>query len=225
MQRRLWLLAGAATAVLVLTASATATTKVSGSASVSRGTPAAMPFAQAFAHTPRTVAARKAKLTTIWAEEQDINGFNSNLNCCNQLAGGLIGNFEALHGAFNLNDKGQYFLDLVKSAKADKTGMTFVIRPDANWYDGGAKVPVTGKDFIYTWQQLNGSIKTNDLVSTAGYDQIASVSGGGKVVTVKWKKCPAGETHSRHPRGQPDCAGKCPHTAHVCRTQGEADHQ
>jgi hypothetical protein len=63
-----------------------------------------MPFALAFANTPRTPAARKAKLTTIWAEEQDINGFNNNLNCCNQLAGGLVGNFEALHGAFNLNN-------------------------------------------------------------------------------------------------------------------------
>ena len=85
MQRRLWLLAGAATAVLVLTASATATTKVSGSASVSRGTPAAMPFAQAFAHTPRTVAARQAEPTTPWAEEQGIQGLNTNITCRHQL--------------------------------------------------------------------------------------------------------------------------------------------
>jgi peptide/nickel transport system substrate-binding protein len=201
MHRRLWLLAGAAAAVLVIAASATATTKVSGSASASRGTPAAMPFAQAFAHTPRTVAARKAKLTTIWAEEQDINGFNQNLNCCNQLAGGLVGAFEAQHGAFNLNDKGVYFLDLAKSAKANKTGVVYVLRPDANWYDGGKKVPVTGKDFIYTWQELNGSIKTNDLVSTAGYDQIASVKGTGKTVTVKWKTCPAGGPTAANPCG------------------------
>ena len=201
MHRRLWLLAGAAAAVLVISASATATTKVAGKASASRGTPAAMPFAQAFANTPRTVAARKAKLTTIWAEEQDINGFNNNLNCCNQLSAGLIGNFEALHGAFNLNSKGVYFLDLAKSATADKKGIKFVIRPDANWYDGGKKVPVTGKDFIYTWQQLNGSIKANDLASTAGYDQIASVTGTGKVVTVKWKPCPASGPTADNPCG------------------------
>ena len=118
MHRRLWLLVGAAAAVLLLAASATATTKVAGKASAARGTPAAMPFAQAFAHTPRTVAARKAKLTTIWAEEQDINGFNNNLNCCNQLAGQYIGNFEAIHGAYNLNEKGVYFKDLVSAASA-----------------------------------------------------------------------------------------------------------
>jgi peptide/nickel transport system substrate-binding protein len=200
MHRRLWLLAGAGAVVLLLAASATATTKVAGSARAA-ATPAAMPFAQAFAHTPKTVAGRKAKLTTVWAEEQDINGFNTSLNCCNQLAGGLVAIDEAQHGAFNLNDKGNYFLDLAKSAKADKNGITYVIRPDAYWYDGGAKVPVTGKDFIYTWQQLNGSVKTNDLVSTAGYDQIASVSGGGKVVTVRWKKCPAGGPTADNPCG------------------------
>ena len=125
MHRRLWLLAGAAAALLVLATSATATTKITGSASASRGTPAAMPFAQAFAHTPRTPAARKAKLTTIWAEEQDINGFNNNLNCCNQLSGGLIGNFEAIHGACNVNSKGTYFLDLAKSAAANATGIVY----------------------------------------------------------------------------------------------------
>ena len=201
MHRRTWLLAGAVAAVLVVAASASATNKGSAVASATRGTPAAMPFAQAFANTPRTVAGRKASLTTIWAEEQDINGFNNLLNCCNQLSAGLVGNFEALHGAYNLNDKGQYFLDLAASVKADKNGIVYKIRPDANWYDGGAKVPVTGKDFIYTWQNLNGSIKTNDLATTAGYDQIASVTGTGKTVTVKWKKCPAGGPTADNPCG------------------------
>jgi len=202
MHRRLWLLAGIAAALLVLATSATATTKVAGSASASRGTPAAMPFARAFAHTPRTLAGRKAKLTTIWAEEQDINGFNQNLNCCNQLAGGLLGGFEAQHGAFNLNAKGQYFLDLASSATANQTGIVYKIRPDAYWYDGGKKVPVTAADFIYTWQQLNGSIKSNDLVSTSGYDQMASVTAQGtKTVVVKWKKCPAGGPTADNPCG------------------------
>ena len=62
-------------------------------------------------------------------------------------------------------------------------------------------MPVTGKDFIYTWQNLNGSIKTNDVASTAGYDQIASVTGNGKVVTVKWKTCPAGGPTADNPCG------------------------
>jgi peptide/nickel transport system substrate-binding protein len=201
MRKRLWLLAGAVVAVLVIATSAAATSRVAGSASASRGTPAATPFAKLFAHTPKTVAARKAKLTTVWAEEQDINGFNTNLNCCNQLAGGLVGNYEAIHGAFNLNDKGQYFMDLVSSAKADKNGIVYKIRPDAYWYDGGKKVKVTPADFIYTWQQLNGSVKSNDLVSTTGYDQIASVTGKGDTVIAKWKKCPAGGPTADNPCG------------------------
>jgi peptide/nickel transport system substrate-binding protein len=202
MHRRLWLLAGAAAALLVLVTSATASHKSAASASASRGTPAAKPFAKVFAHTPRTLAARKAKLTTIWAEEQDINGFNQNLNCCNQLAGGLIAANEAIHGAFNLNDKGQYFLDLASSAKASSTGIVYQIKPNAWWYDGGQKVPVTAADFVYTWQELNGSIKTNDLTSTAGYDQMASVKAKGpKTVVVTWKKCPASGPTADNPCG------------------------
>ena len=54
MHRRLWLLVGAAAAVLLLAASASATTKVAGSASaLLDGTPAATPFAQAWANTCR----------------------------------------------------------------------------------------------------------------------------------------------------------------------------
>jgi peptide/nickel transport system substrate-binding protein len=199
MRRGYLLLAGA---VLALAISATAgAVSRTDAQSATRGTPAATPFAQAFAHTPKTVAGRKAKLTTVWAEEQDVNGFNTALNCCNQLAGGLIGDYMAQHGAFNLNDKGQYFLDLASSAKADKKGVVYHIKPNAWWYDGGKKVPVTGKDFIYTWQQLNGSIKSNDLVSTTGYDQIASVTGTGKTVTVRWKKCPASGPTAENPCG------------------------
>ncbi|MBV8257658.1 MAG: hypothetical protein JO073_07550 [Actinobacteria bacterium] len=200
MKRGYLLLAGALLA-LAITASAGAVSRTASHSSATLGTPAATPFAQAFARTPQTVAARRAKLTTVWAEEQDINGFNQSLNCCNQLAGGLVGAFEAIHGAFNLNDKGQYFLDLASSAKADQNGITYQIRPDAYWYDGGQKVKVTPADFIYTWQELNGSIKSNDLVSTTGYDQIASVTGKGNTVHVTWKKCPAGGPTADNPCG------------------------
>ena len=59
MHRRLWLLAGAAVAVLLLAASATART--TGSATVHAASLKAAPFAQSWAQTPRTVAGRKAK--------------------------------------------------------------------------------------------------------------------------------------------------------------------
>ena len=83
MHRRLWLLAGAAATVLLLAASATATS--SGSARVAGGTPAAAPFAQSWAKVPTTTAGRKAANVVVFGAEQDINGFNTVLACCNQL--------------------------------------------------------------------------------------------------------------------------------------------
>jgi len=83
MHRRLWLLVGAAAAVLLLAASATAKTKVAGTAAVADGTPAAAPFAQAWAQVPRTTAGRKAANVVVFGAEQDIDGFNTVLSCCN----------------------------------------------------------------------------------------------------------------------------------------------
>ncbi|MBV8562413.1 MAG: hypothetical protein JOZ56_04925 [Actinobacteria bacterium] len=198
MHRGFWTAAALAAVALAVAGSAAAT---GARPAAHLGTPAAAPFARAFAHTPTTIAGRKAKLTTIWAEEQDVNGFNLALNCCAATAGGWIADNEVQHGAFNINDKGQYFMDLVSSAKADLKGITYTIRPDAYWYDGGKKVAVTPADFVYTWQELNGSIKSNDLVSTAGYDQIGSVTGKGNTVTATWKKCPAGGPTADNPCG------------------------
>src|SRR6185437_17026503 len=110
MHKRLWLLVGAAAAILIVATSATATTKVAGSAKGAES--AAAPFSQAWAQVPRTTAGRKAKNILVFGEEQDVNGFNTNLSCCNQLAGGFLGAVEALHGAFNQNSKGVWFKDL-----------------------------------------------------------------------------------------------------------------
>src|SRR5690348_18407512 len=89
MHRRLWLLAGAAAATILLVAtSATATTKVASSAKGAES--AAAPFAQSWAQVPRTAAGRKAKSILVFGEEQDINGFNTVLACCNQLAGTFL---------------------------------------------------------------------------------------------------------------------------------------
>ena len=75
MQRRLWLLVGAAAAVLLVAATATATTRVAGSASSAKL--AAAPFAQAWANVPRSPAARKAKSVLVFGMEQDAAGFNT----------------------------------------------------------------------------------------------------------------------------------------------------
>jgi peptide/nickel transport system substrate-binding protein len=187
MHRRLWLFAGAAGAVMLLAATATATSKVAGGVRASDATPAAAPFAQAWANVPRTTEARKAKSVLVFGMEQDVNGFNTILSCCNQYWGGVTGNVPVIRGAYIIDNKLQHLKDLVTDGKATKTTLSYTIRKDANWYWGGKKIPVTYKDFVYTWQQIVDP--KNDVVGRDGYDQITGFTHkGDKQITFKWKK-------------------------------------
>ena len=184
MRNRLWLLAGAVTAILLLAATATATTKVGTKAQGAES--AAAPFAQSWAQVPRTQAARKAKDILVFGQEQDIVGFNTNLTCCNQFWAG-VQTVPVIRGAFIVNDKLQNIKDLVTSASATRTTLSYTIRKDANWNWGGKKVPVTYQDFVYTWKQIIDP--KNDLVGRDGYDQITGYTHkGAKQITFKWKK-------------------------------------
>jgi peptide/nickel transport system substrate-binding protein len=184
MRNRLWLLAGAATAVLLLAATATATTKVGTKAQGASS--AAAPFAQSWAQVPRTQAARKAKDILVFGQEQDIVGFNTNLTCCNQFWAG-VQTVPVVRGAFIVNDKLQNIKDLFTSASATRTTLSYTIRKDANWNWGGKKIPVTYQDFVYTWKQIVDP--KNDLVGRDGYDQITGYTHkGAKQITFKWKK-------------------------------------
>ena len=186
MHRRLWLLAGAAAAVMLLAASATATTKVAGSARGAESS--AAPFAQSWAKVPRTTAGRKAKSVLVFGVEQDINGFNTVLACCNQLIGGFMGAAEAQHGAFNQNEKGIWFKDLVSQASATRTSLSYTIKPNANWYWGGKKLPVTYKDFVYTLQKIDDPASL--VAGRTGYSNIDTTKfthKGLKQVTFHWK--------------------------------------
>jgi peptide/nickel transport system substrate-binding protein len=188
MHKRLWLLAGAAAVVLLLAASATAKTKVAGTAAVADGTPAAAPFAQAWAQVPRTTAGRKAANVVVFGAEQDIDGFNTVLSCCNELWAGNMGNIEALHGAFLQNQKGIWVKDLVSSASATSKTLSFTIKPNAYWYWGGKKLPVTYQDFVYTLQKIDDP--NSNVVTTTGYNQINTTHfthNGQKQVTFYWK--------------------------------------
>ena len=186
MHRRLWLIAGMVLAVMIVATTATATTKVAGSARAADSAPAAAPFAQSWAAVPRTMAARKAKDIVVFGQEQDIVGFNTNLTCCNQFWAG-VQTIPVIRGAFITNNKLQLVKDLVSDAKATKTTLSYTIRPDANWNWGGKKIPVTYKDFAYTWQQIVDP--KNDLVGRDGYDQITGYTHKGqKQITFKWKK-------------------------------------
>lgn len=186
MHRRIWLLAGAVAALLVVAGSATATSRTA-SAPAPNVTPAVAPFAQAWAKVPKTVAGRKASSQVVIAMEQDLPGtFNINYTPSNSFWT-TQAVAPVLAPVYNVNDKLQRIPWLISSASADKKGVTYNIRPNAVWNIGGKKSPVTYKDFVATWKMILN--KKNDVVSTAGINQLGSYSHkGDKQVTFYWKK-------------------------------------
>jgi len=175
--RAFWLFAGATLVVLVVAASATGRSRVA-------ATPAAAPFARAWASVPKTTAGRKRKRVLVFGQEQDAAGFNPTLTCCNQFWAG-VRTVPVIRGAFLTNDKLQLVKDLVSRARATPTTLSYTIRPDANWNWGGRKIPVTYEDFAYTWQQLVNP--ANAVAVRDGYNQITGFTHRGlKQITFTW---------------------------------------
>ena len=183
MHRRLWLVAGVAVALLAVGATASATTTSSSSAKL-----AAAPFAQSWANVPRTPQARKAKSVLVFGMEQDVTGFNTGEESQNAYWAALTGNTPVLRGNYIIDNKGDYHLDLATKVVATKRSLTIDIRPDAFWnWLGHKKMPVTYKDYVYTWKSIVDPKHTP--ASTTGYDQITGFTHKGlKQVTFKWKK-------------------------------------
>ena len=80
--------------------------------------------------------------------------------------------------------------DLLTSAELtsqEPETVTYKINPKAVWSDG---TPISVDDFIYAWQTANGKDTGYSPASTAGYDQISTVTGSdnGKTVTVVFAK-------------------------------------
>jgi ABC-type transport system substrate-binding protein len=115
-----------------------------------------------------TGAAASPANVVVFGLSQDAGlGFNTALQCCNTTGSAWIGNLEALRGALVQDARGDWVKDLVTAAEADARGVSYTIRPDAYWYWGGRKVPVTYRDFVYTLQQFDDP--KNDLASRTGY--------------------------------------------------------
>ncbi len=68
-----------------------------------------------------------------------------------------------------INDE---FLDSAEQTSEDPQTVVYKIKQNAVWSDG---TPVSADDFIYLWENCNGTNKDNDVASTTGYDQIESV--------------------------------------------------
>jgi peptide/nickel transport system substrate-binding protein len=199
MKRRLCPLAGVAAAVLLLAASAAATPAGSSRAGASDATPAAAPFSEAWANVPRTAAARQAKDILVFGQEQEINGFNTYVSCCNQFWGFVLSG-AVIRQPLPYDNKLRIVNDLVSSATANAKSLTFNIRKEAVWNWGGKKLPVTYRDFVYTWKQFINP--NNDVVTRAGFEQINRYTHkGDRQVTFYWKPCPAGGTTPQNPCG------------------------
>jgi peptide/nickel transport system substrate-binding protein len=78
-------------------------------------------------------------------------------------------------------------LDSAEQTNENPQTVVYKIKRTAVWSDG---TPVSADDFIYLWKNMNGTIKSNDVSTTTGYDQMKSVKGSdnGKTVTVVYKK-------------------------------------
>lgn len=135
---------------------------------------------------PPTQAARRAQGVLVFGMQQDVNGFNTALSCCDGYWADVTGAPEA-RGAFAVTDTLARVPDLVTKAVATARTLTYTIRPDAYWYWGGRKLPVTYRDFVYTWKQLVDP--RNDVVSRAGYDLITGYTHtGDRVVSFRWRR-------------------------------------
>jgi peptide/nickel transport system substrate-binding protein len=161
MKRRRWLTAGAIAAMLLVAASATATTYKSN---------------------------RARKSVLIFGVRNDAVGFNTALACCNSLEAGLMGAIESGRGAFLQDNRGVWVKDIVTEASATRRTLSYTIRPNAYWYWGGKKVPVTYKDFVYTLRKLDDP--SSLVASRLGYgnlDPTRFTHKGLKEVTFFWK--------------------------------------
>ena len=185
MHKRLWLLLGATLAALLLTAAAGAMSfTANGGAAPSRAA-ALTPFERAMAAVPQSQAARKAKKVLVFGAEQDVDGFNTQLNCCSEFWAVVMGNTPVVRGAYIITNKNQYKLDLATKVVAKPRSLTYFLRKNARWSNGRH---VTPADWIYTWKQFINP--NNDVATRAGYDQITSATAQGKYKVVFHMKKP-----------------------------------
>ncbi len=119
MHKRLWLLAGAVLAGLLIVAGGSAMTLSSAGIQGTQATAShALP---AIAGVPDSPAARKAKSILVFGAEQDVDGFNVSLNCCSEYWAQVIGQTAVIRGAYIITGNLVYKPDLITGAKAGGT--------------------------------------------------------------------------------------------------------
>jgi peptide/nickel transport system substrate-binding protein len=148
-------------------------------------------------------AAAPSSASAVIGTEQDVPGFNTALTCCN----GAWSQAEVapvIRGAFVVDAHLRHRPDLAVRARATRTTLSYTIRRNAYWFWGGRRLPVTYRDFVYTWRMLvdaNNSVATRD-----GYNLITGYRHhGARQVTFTWKQ-PYGDWQDLFTRVYPSAA-------------------
>jgi peptide/nickel transport system substrate-binding protein len=164
-RRKLWLLAGVVLAALALTATGSA--RVNG---------------------PDAASASKAGTLVFGAEQGGGPDWCLNLILdvdCNAFWN-VVFQTPVIRGAFLFTPQFTYKPDLISryTLKTRPLRITYYIRAGARWSDG---VQVTGKDWRFTWQTAINK-KYAEHIDPLGWEDIRSIKGNGKVVTVTFKR-------------------------------------
>jgi peptide/nickel transport system substrate-binding protein len=144
--RKLWLLAGVVFAGLVLVATGSARQSSS-----------------------------KAAGTLVVGLEQEPTILNTSIIGGDALANVYI-SVPMWSGSYKITPSFTYKPELVSRVKVQNNPfrLTYYIRKNAYWNDGGKKVPVTAQDFVFSWHvTMNPKVQ---ILSTTGADQIKSAT-------------------------------------------------
>jgi peptide/nickel transport system substrate-binding protein len=164
-RRKLWLFAGVVLAALAL--AATGSARVSG---------------------PDSASAKSAGTLVFGAEQGGGPDWCLNLILdvdCNAFWN-VVFQTPVIRGAFLFTPKFTYKPDLISRYKFQTRPqrVTYYLRRNAKWSDG---VPVTGKDWIFTWKTATNA-KYKDHIDPLGWEDIRSVKGNKYVVKVTFKR-------------------------------------
>ena len=125
--------------------------------------------------------------TVTYASDQEPEGWNNN-TASENLAALTWLTVQVYPAVFKVLPDFSIELDdeLMESAELtseDPQTIEYVIKEEAVWSDG---TPISADDFVYRWENSNGSNPDIDIASTTGYELIESVEGSedGKTVTV-----------------------------------------
>lgn len=139
---------------------------------------------------PQPVSKLRKGGTFTWATTQLCDNYNTNhvdgnFAGCSYLMGGLLPStfYSDARGAFQIDR--DYFTNIRLTSRKPQT-VVYTINPKAKWSDGK---PISLADFVGHWKALNGSNEAFEVVSTTGYEDIASITRGSSAneVVVKFK--------------------------------------